>query len=120
MPNITLRLSKKQRDEINKLASDSQMTINDYIIRELLSAEESEDKTIRVTDIIEKALKVAPGTEFNIPSLFPIEEWNNINNTTRRIASRTFMKLIKDEDNSLADEFSSLGKKSNLATFKRL
>lgn len=77
------------------------------------------DNRLLLRDVIQIALKEEPGLEFSVPSLYSLNDWNSFEPTDRRVVSRKFNKLINNKENPLFNDFKYLGKKSNIATYKR-
>lgn len=72
-----------------------------------------------ILDVLQAALEVKTGSEFSVPCLFSIDEWNNFHPTDRRVVGRIFNENVIDITNILYEEFDYLGKKSNIATYRR-
>jgi hypothetical protein len=119
MPSFTLRLTEEQSRELKRAASENLISEQDYILSKVFSAQYIDNNRLKVTDIIKKAKKLPPCSEFTLPSLYPIKYWNGISVADRRVISRTFKKLVMDPENTLSEEISYIGKKSNLATYRR-
>ena len=119
MPTVTLRLEEQQLKELQKLASDNNKTMNDYILGLIFNTTTSTTK-LTLNKVVEIALEQLSGSEFSIPSLYSLKTWKSFNPTDKRIVGRTFYKSVQNSDNLLSENFIFVGKKSNVAIYKRL
>ena len=77
MKTVTLRLNEEEIKELNRLASDSNMSTSEYIKKKVLPKNITNNNKIEIFDIIKEARKLSSGAEFTLPGLFPIGQWNS-------------------------------------------
>lgn len=119
MATLTIRLEERQLKELQRLASDNNQTMNDYILDVIFHTTTSDTK-LTLQKVVEIALEQAIDSEFSLPSLFSLDVWKTFNPSDKRIVGRTFYKSVQDHNNPLSKNFTFVGKMSNIAIYKRM
>lgn len=118
MPNLTIRLTTVQLEELKKLSSKNKVTITEYILNNTVPHTMSNN--LMLNQIISKALELEQGELFSVKALFSYSEWDNFSKNSKISSCRRFLKSVKENEYNLANDIEFIKKdSSNLAIYRR-
>ncbi|MBR0484502.1 MAG: DUF1413 domain-containing protein [Oscillospiraceae bacterium] len=95
MPVISLRVSQKQYDTLQKEANQNNMPVYAYIMNKLFPLSVSSDK-LSIEQVMKRISSLKSGEEFTIEKLYTPEEWNIFSN--KETIGRIFRQQSKIPD----------------------
>lgn len=90
MKKLSVLLSEDQFEELNGKAVGEGLSITDFVIKNLPITKENK---VTMADVLAR-VDALPTGEFNIPSLFTLEEWQAFTRGSRIAIGRQFFKEL--------------------------
>lgn len=118
MATLTVRLKKKQMDQLEKTAADHNKTVTEYVIERLELNDPVSENTLTQEKVLERIEKLRQGETFSLPDLFDPKEWEKFTNTVS--VGRVFRITSKKKNSAVSRVAEFVDKKSgNPAVYKR-
>lgn len=120
MPNVSIRLSDIQYQQMMSEALESGCSLSDHLKRKLFPAEfqTNTDNELTLESVMQEVSKLKSGQTFEIPSLFPKEIWRNFTNTVT--IGRKFRIETKNEASFISQKVEFIEKKSGHSAIYRV
>lgn len=111
---ISWAVDETEYDYVNEKAIENGMTVSEYLRFMLLP---QNNDIFTATEALRRALEKESGTEFSLPSLYSLSEYQGIGRGKAGTLGRVFNEQIMK---NYVTEFQFLGKRNRQAIYKRL